>query len=118
MKVNQTDQSSMRPVLARYILDGSRVRDRSSFYQLLKDQFESEEFIGSNLDAFYDVASTSRYPWTLLIQDDDCVRLTLGEAYWERFTHTCKDLMRERPDVLILLGHEGNCYGYETGQQK
>ena len=115
MKVNQGNPPA-RPVLARYVMDGGRVSDRADFYRELKTQFGTESFIGNNLDAFYDVASTRRYPWTLLIRDCDCVRLALGEDYWNRFIHTCKDLMQVRPDVLVLLGHEGNCYGYETGQ--
>jgi len=61
------------------LLDGNKIIDKNSLFISLKEQINSEEFHGNNLDALWDVLSCNNNNLVVTITNKDKLEANLGE---------------------------------------
>lgn len=61
------------------ILNGKEILDRKTLFTQLKEQIKSEEFYGDNLDALWDVLSSTDEKIKIIIVNRECLNNHLGE---------------------------------------
>ena len=77
--------------MARKIeIDGNDINCREDLFASLRDQLQSEDFIGNNLDALYDVLTESPEPVEVEFRNMGQIRAALGD-YTDRLLRVLMD---------------------------
>ena len=83
------------------IIDGAAVEDRAALHTLLFEQLALPEWYGHNLDALYDVLSTTFTEATLIFLHGDAAQERLG-GYLRTLRGMLADVGEENPYLHIL----------------
>ena len=77
--------------MARKIeIDGNCIGSREELFASLREQLDSEDFIGNNLDALYDVLTESPEPVEVEFRNMGKIRAALG-GYTDRLLRVLMD---------------------------
>lgn len=81
--------------MKKIVIDGDRIKNRQELFACLKRQLPSENFIGNNLDALYDVLTECAEPMEIEIREMDMLQEKLG-SYAQRLVRVLNEYQREQ----------------------
>ena len=84
-----------------YIL-GREIADKDELHGSIAQQLDFPDYYGGNLDALYDVLSTSAEPCRIIIMDREDLSRHLGD-YFRRFLRVLLDVSLENGAVSFAL---------------
>lgn len=84
------------------LLDGKEILDKKILFLKLKEQIDSTEFYGDNLDALWDVLSTINEGIKIIILNKKDLKIHLGE-YAELLIELFHGLKDVNEDVCIKV---------------
>lgn len=91
----------------KIILNGLDINSKEDIFKTLKEQIDSEEFIGNNLDALYDVLSTTYKSMVIVIKNFNMIVDKLGD-YANDLKELLTDVVSENDNVKCLIYNHNN----------
>ena len=82
------------------LLDGNKIANKEELYKILKEQINSEDFCGSNLDALWDALLYCSDTVVLTIKNKDQLEKTFG-IYYTELMKVFTDLKESNIDITI-----------------
>lgn len=77
--------------MRKIVIDGNKIDSRETLFAVLKEQLQTEDFIGNNLDALHDVLTEFGETVELEVKNPGAFTESLGE-YASRFLCMFRDL--------------------------
>ena len=84
------------------LLDGNTLLNKEQLFKSLKEQIHSDEFIGSNLDALYDVLSTNTEKVVITIINSNQLETNLVH-YYPKLINLFKELEQTENDFSFFI---------------
>ena len=80
------------------LLDGNKIHNKKELFESLKNQINSDEFLGNNLDALWDILSTNKDKVVINIINIGQLRLHLRE-----YTKPMLDLFKQLENAEVFV---------------
>lgn len=81
--------------MRRILIDGKKIDSREQLFETVKEQLQSQNLHGNNLDALYDVLTDYIEPVKAEVTNLEDFREKLGE-YADRFMRMLQDIEEQR----------------------
>ena len=84
------------------LLDGNTIKSKEDLFETLKEQIDSDEFHGSNLDALWEVLQQYTDELQISIRNVEAFKDNLGD-YTALLLNLFVDLVESNPGVILIV---------------
>ncbi len=82
-------------------VNGRQIRSREELHETLKQQLGFPEYYGANLDALYDMLTSTNEEISLYLLFEDELEENLG-SYYKRLMYTLEDVCLENEKIQLV----------------